>query len=508
MLQNLKDKIKSLWSNKRIKYTIIGVVVILVIVFLKSSGQSTTSTEIVKKQDLQRTVLASGTVVSSTDLSLSFDLAGTVQSVKVKVGDKVNKGDTLLILANSEQRAAVTSAKGVLLSAQARYKKVLDGSSNEEIALAEVNLKNAKNDFSQTKKTQDTLVENARRVMLSSSLVAENTSNTSSSVTPIISGTYTGETGQYIVNSNTGGDYVTFTGLEDGVAKVSTSTPVTLGTKGLNIIFPSTSNLAGNSWKINIPNLSGLTYPQNLNAYNAALNTRDQALTNSQATIDQRQAELNLKRATARQADIDAALADIVTAQAGLESAQAKLDKTYLIAPTSGTITAVDIKLGETSQPQKEVIVLQDVGSLYLEAKISENNIGNIALGQPVIVSYDAIKDKLFSATISSIDPSATTVGDSVNYKIKALITDTTGILPGMTSNMSILTAEVKDALVVPNRVIDYTGKNPTVKLYVGDDKKKTVIQNVEIGLKGDGDLIEIKSGLKEGDSVLWTPTK
>ena len=121
--------------------------------------------------------------------------------------------------------------------------------------------------------------------------------------------------------------------------------------------------------------------------------------------------------------------ADIVTAQAGLESAQAKLDKTILSAPTSGTITSVDIKLGETSQPQKEIIVLQDVGSLYLEANIGENNIGNIALGQPVIVNYDAIKDKLFSATISSIDPSSTTVGDSVSYKIKALITDTTGIL-------------------------------------------------------------------------------
>lgn len=515
----MKEKVKNLFQRvllwwrgrtRRMKIIMTIVLAIIVLIVLTGGKDDTSVVETVKKQTITRTVIASGKVVSSTDLSLGFEVSDIVRSINVSVGDKVKKGAVIATLNSGEERAAVTSAKGALLSAEARYKKVLEGSSNEEIALAQVNLNNAKKDLENTKKTQDTLVTSAKRKLLSDSLIAESSGSTFTSNAPRITGTYTGVEGVYTINiSSGGGEYINFSGIETGTAKYSTTTPQPLGTKGLLVVFPSgTSSSQGGTWTVNIPNTSGSSYVTNLGAYNQAVDTRDSAISAAESLVAQREAELNLKRATARQPDVDSALADVITAQAGVESANARLEKKILRAPADGTITKVDIKVGEISTPQKEVVVLQDISNLYLEANIGEGNISTIALGQNVTVSYDALPGQTFSASVSSIDPSATENGTVINYKIKALVSDVTGIRPGMTANMAIVTAEIPNVLVLPGRVVqkDEQGEFVSVITFEKGPKRKTVRSAVTLGVKGDGDIFEIKTGVTEGQKVLWTP--
>lgn len=500
------------WKARRMRTKILLGALLLLAVFIvvKAGGpQSGTTIETVKRQTLSRTVIASGQVVSSTDLSLGFEVSDVVREIRAVVGTTVKKGDMLVSLNTAEERASVTSARGALLAAEARYKKVLDGSSNEEIALAQVNLKNAERDLEQTKKTQDVLVENARRKMFSDGLIAESTTSTTTANTPIISGTYTGAEGEYTLSiGSLGGDFVNFAGIETGTTKISTTSSQPLGTKGLFLVFPagSSSNQGGN-WKIKLPNTSSTTYVTNLNAFNQAKENRDSLVANASALVDQRTAELNLKRATARQADVDAALADVVTGQAGVEQAIARLEKKILRAPADGTITKVDVKVGEIVTPQKEVVVLQDVGNLYLEANIGEGSISSVVAGQNVIVSYDAFPGKTYTATVSSVDPAATQDGSIVNYKIKALISDISMVKPGMTANMAIVTAEVPNVLVLPARVIlkDDAGSQYVDRIVeTRGRREKTKQVSVTTGVRGDGDIVEITSGLAEGDRILW----
>ncbi len=509
-LKNTIQKFKSWWAgnSKRRKIFYIALVALAVLLIIKGGKKDTGSViEIVKKQTITRTVVASGKVVSSTDLSLGFEVSDVVRSVNVAVGQKVKKGTVIATLNSGEERAAVTSARGSLLSADARYKKVLEGSSNEEIALAQVTLDNAKKDLENVTKVQNGLVENARRKLNSEGLSAETTSSTT--VTPTISGTYTGKEGVYKVSLYPSGDgqYISFEGLETGTAKASTTIPQPLGTRGLSILFPS-STYQSVTWNISIPNKDSSLYTTNFNNYESAQNSRDAAISTAESVVRTAEAQLALKRATARQPDVDSALADVITAQAGVESANARLEKKILRAPADGTITKVDIKVGEISTPQKEVVVLQDVTNLYLEANIGEGNISTIALGQSVSVSYDALPGQSSIASVSSIDPSATEDGTVINYKIKALITDIDGIRPGMTANMSIVTAEIPDVLVLPGRTIltDENGKFVPVLIDPTSKKQKTVRTAVTTGIKGDGDIVEIKSGVTEGQSVLWTP--
>ncbi len=519
----MSDRIKQFFINtiswwkglkKRFKVlTVAGLALVVMLIVNAGSPEEGTVVETVKRQTLTRTVVASGKVVSATDLSLGFEVSDVVRDIRVTVGQKVKKGEVLVSLNTGEERASVTAARGSLLAAEARYARVLDGSSNEEIALAQVNVQNAERDLELTRKTQTVLVENARRRMLSEGLVAESTTGVVTSNTPLISGTYTGAEGEYALNiSSLGGDFISFSGIESGTAKISTTSPQPLGTKGLSLVFPvNSSSGQGGSWKVKIPNTSSTTYVTNLNTYNQAVETQATAVASAEAVLAQRQAELNLKRATARQPDVDAALADVITAQAGVEQAIARLEKKILRSPADGTVTRVDVKVGEITSPQKEVVVVQDVGNLYLEANIGEGSISTVALGQTVTVSYDAFPGTNYSASISSIDPSATQEGTIVNYKIKALLTDISMVKPGMTANMSIVTAEIPDTLVVPARVVskNETGESVVAKIVeTRGRREKTEEVTVTTGLRGDGDVLQITNGLVEGDRLLWRATK
>lgn len=501
------QKIKAFWvgMSKRRRGFIIAVLAIIVIIVVKSGAPNANAViETAQIKDLTRTVRASATVVSATDVSLGFDASGTIQSMYVVVGNKVKKGDILARLESGDARASVTSARASLLLAQARYKKVLDGSSNEEIAVAKAMLATAQTDLAQTKKTQDALVSNAYKTLLSDGLVAESVGDIAVASTPTISGTYSGDEGVYSIGAQ-GTDYITIGGIESGVAKISTTSPQMLGVRGLMIQFPTTSGVIGNSWKIKIPNKSSARYTANNNAYLAAVNTRDQVTASAQSLVTQREADLALKQATARQPDIDSALAEVLTAQAGLESAQARLEHTILRAPAEGTITSVDSKLGESVQTQKQVIVLQDVKNLYLEAKISESNIGTIAVGQSVSITYDALSGQTFQAVVSSIDPSALSSTDgTVSYKIKILLSDTENIRPGMSANISVLTKEIKDALVVSKKFITTKGDESTVLRVLDERRQKTVLTPISMGIEGDGGFAQVTSGLSAGDKVYW----
>jgi multidrug efflux pump subunit AcrA (membrane-fusion protein) len=77
-----------------------------------------------------------------------------------------------------------------------------------------------------------------------------------------------------------------------------------------------------------------------------------------------------------------------------------------------------------------------------------------------------------------------------------------------MTANMSIVTNEIPNVLVLPSRVVQKDDKGSFVSFVTFEKGKKikTERRNITVGAKGDGDVVEISSGLSEGEKVLWTP--
>ena len=236
-----------------------------------------------------------------------------------------------------------------------------------------------------------------------------------------------------------------------------------------------------------------------------AIKTRDTTLGGLQSLINQRQAELDVKMAKARSSDIELAQADILSAQGELQSANAKYENTLLRAPSNGTITSIDVKIGEQATAQKEVMILQDISNLYLEANINEANIAIVQLGQPVKITYDSLgPDQFFQGEVMSIDPSSNSTDGIVNYKIKVALKDKNNIIrPGMNANMVITTLTKDNVLVAPLLSVKTVDGVSTVGLITNEKRKLYKDVPVTIGAIGDGNLVEIQTGLNEGDSVV-----
>jgi HlyD family secretion protein len=506
-MEKIKEFIKKHRKKKRF-YAIIIVVILILFFILKPKSQGEVLVEEVKNGDIKSTILATGSATSKVDVSLSFNTNGVVKNIKVEVGDEVKKGDILATLDQGSAYATLTSARGALAGAEAKYKKILEGATSEEVALAEVALNNAKNDFANAKLQQDTLVNNAKRALLNGSLVAKSQGDSSTSA-PVISGTYlSDEEGYYIVTpySTGSGGYFNLSGLESGTGIVSANNANLLGTKGLYIQF-SSGYVSGSTWKISIPNTESSSYITNLNSYNSALKTRESAISSAQALIDQRNAELNIKKAEARPSDIELAQADILSAKGQLASAEANYENTVIRAPADGTITNIDVKLGELAQAQKEAIILKDIKNLYLEANVNESDVSELEVGQRVDFTTDAYgPSKIFRGILSKVDPAPTTNNSIVNYKINASISEGQDeIHTGMTANLSILVREKKGVVYIPLRFVETDENGKTFVNFVTDKKRnKTEKREVALGISGDGGVVEIISGLSVGESILF----
>ena len=461
-------------------------------------------TDTVKRQDLTRTVLATGQVTSETDLDLSFKISGVVTRVNVKVGSKTASGQILATLNQSDASASLTSARGALAQAQANYQKVLNGASNEEIQVAQTALDNAVKNLSDVKIQQQILVDNAHRTLLNSGFTAVPSPGNINTSNPTISGSYTGNVeGTYTIRTN--GSTFNLTGIEDAANTfIQPGIPQRLGGNGLYITFPSGYLAFSDSWTITIPNTQASGYVTNYNAYQAALETQRVTVSTAESTVSAKQADLNLKKAAARPAELAAAQAAVLSAQGQVETAQAAYENTILRSPSSGTITSVGIKAGELATALTPVMILQDVDNLHLEANISEANIATIVAGQDVEITFDAFgPDKDYRGVVTQIDPASTVVSGVVNYQITASVDRDPEIRPGLTANMRIMTGQRENVLAVPQRaLLTHDGKQ-FVRVVTDSASKKYEEHEVSVGMYADGGLVEILSGLSDGQEVV-----
>ncbi len=147
---------------------------------------------------------------------------------------------------------------------------------------------------------------------------------------------------------------------------------------------------------------------------------------------------------------------------------------------------------------------LLNVGELHTAALVSEADIASVTVGQIIDNTFDALgPDKHFTTTVLTVNPASTVISGVVNYKVTGSLEKISEVKPGMTANMTIKVAEKKNVLVVPSGAI--IDKNNKKIIRVINDLKKKTYKEVEVqtGLAADGGLMEIISGLNEGEVIV-----
>jgi len=210
-----------------------------------------------------------------------------------------------------------------------------------------------------------------------------------------------------------------------------------------------------------------------------------------------------LKAAGSTPQDISAQEAQVKSAAADVAAAQAQLNKTFISAPFSGIVTVVDAKAGKIVSPNTPEISMISTGAFQIESYVPEINIALIAVRDKASVTLDAYGEKIFPASVVSIDP-AETVRDGVSTYRAMLQFDAQNplIKSGMTANVSITTDTKESALAVPQGLVVYRDGKMFVRVLVD---KSTVEREVTLGGVSSLGEVEILSGLKEGDTIITT---
>ena len=132
--------------KRKSTYIILAIVALLVVWYFWSkskSGQITYETAPVERRDLIQTVEVTGEIKPAARIDLAFKQSGTISAIKVKVGDKVKKGDVLAELKDDDVVFASRSAKASLAVAAANLNARLAGETTQSIRVAETQVEQA-----------------------------------------------------------------------------------------------------------------------------------------------------------------------------------------------------------------------------------------------------------------------------------------------------------------------------------------------------------------------------
>lgn len=146
---------------------------------------------------------------------------------------------------------------------------------------------------------------------------------------------------------------------------------------------------------------------------------------------------------------------DIAVLEAKIAASQAAIDQTEITAPFSGTVTRVDIQPGDQVSPGTRAFRLDDISTLLVDINVSEIDINLVQPGQNVVLTFDAILAKEYHGSVVEVATVGTETQGVTSFGVTVELLDTDEeVRPEMTSAVDIVTSEVDDVLLVPNRAI------------------------------------------------------
>jgi len=239
-------------------------------------------------------------------------------------------------------------------------------------------------------------------------------------------------------------------------------------------------------------------------------------------------------------AQLEAQKAFVQQAQATLKESNESLNKTAMYAPMDGTVSKLNVELGERVlgsgfSQGTDLMTVADLSKMEAIVDVDENDVVLISIGDTAKVELDAFKNITYKGLVTQIANSAKTTGagtqqEVVNFAIKITLNDFNAqVRPGMSCNTDIEVETKNNVLAIPiqsvtarseeepgaeqaasggesnfGKVSKKKQSRPKEVVFVMD-KDTVAMKEVKIGIS-DNEFIEVISGLKEGDQVVSGP--
>ena len=543
MKKLLKNKL--FWVGLAIILIILGFVIFKLI---NRGNKVEYTTEDAKRGNLTQTVTSSGSVASANEIDLNFKSPGKLVRLLVKEGDKVKANQSLASIDSASLSAQVDQYRANVNAAKADLEKIKAGSSLEQVNVYIEQANKAENDLITLISKRDselkTLREKSLNELNNTSFVISvaidkvynhliNDSNTSnlqvsnSSLLNKLENDYLNITTEF----NSLKTKITSANLEKSAdVIISTSNEASVFLDEMNIFLDDSFLVADyiiinstyTQTKKDIIKSDITTQQSNSNTSITSIQTTKSNLINSinsynslvqaaENSLSIAKAQLDLTKATPRSFEISAAEAKVAQAQAQLNQILANLNDYSLVAPIDGTITEVNFNLGEQTDSSKPAIKMLSVEQFEIKVDIPESDIAKLTVGDNAVISLDAFgSDHLFSGKVAFIDPAQTVISDVIYYKTTVSLESnswTEKIKPGMSADVTVTTGNKENVIYIPQRGVKVKeallGEVPQKYVEVLINSNQVQEKQVEIGLRADNGLVEVVSGVSEGDKII-----
>jgi RND family efflux transporter MFP subunit len=235
----------------------------------------------------------------------------------------------------------------------------------------------------------------------------------------------------------------------------------------------------------------------------------------SQGFVSQASHDMAVARLDKAKATISSLQAGIAAAQAGLRGTEVAVEQTLIRAPFDGVVLTKAANVGDVVTPfssaldaKGAVVTMADMSTLEVEADVSESNLSQVSIGQPVEIQLDALPGVRFRGVVNRTVPTVDRAKATVMTKIRFLELDPR-VLPEMSAKVGFLSREVTEAeraprlAINPAAVVLRAGRNVVYRVE-GD---KVVELEIQTGA-AIGDLVEVLRGPKAGDKVVLRPNE
>ncbi|HKZ32503.1 MAG TPA: efflux RND transporter periplasmic adaptor subunit, partial [Vicinamibacteria bacterium] len=223
--------------------------------------------------------------------------------------------------------------------------------------------------------------------------------------------------------------------------------------------------------------------------------------------------------------------------QANLNQAQVDLSHTIIATPIDGVVISRNVDVGQTVAASFQAPVLfliaNDLTQMRVNASIDEADVGRVHEGQEVTFHVDAFPEREFVGTVEQVRLNPTAVQNVVTYNTIVAV-DNKGLLlrPGMTATVSVIVRKAENALRLPAAALRFRpegyerpatagsrgprttgseappqagerrGPGRPTTVFVLDETGRPMGLDVRVGIS-DGQYVEVREGLEEGDSVI-----
>jgi HlyD family secretion protein len=191
----------------------------------------------------------------------------------------------------------------------------------------------------------------------------------------------------------------------------------------------------------------------------ALIRAAQESVQSAQASVQVAQGQLQAAQAQERQVE------------AALHQAQINLDRTRITAPVDGTVVARRMDIGQTVaatlNPPIIFEIAQDLTKMQVDSNVAESHIGKIRLGQVATFNVDSYPGTTFKGVVTEIRKAPIITQNVITYDVVIAVDNSDlKLFPGMTANVSIVTAKQENTLKVPNSALRFRPSAAVLKKY------------------------------------------